>query len=127
MGLGASGADRHEFSDLSSNPDAQLSWIASAGKVFAARNSGSTSIAYKDRNWLNCAMLGDGTLTVINDGYIPYAFIGTVGTPADGLLGHLEWVITFEVRGTQQTPSLTTNKILGTPQTREEVDDTVEQ
>lgn len=127
MGLGSSSTDAHEFHDLSSNPDAQLSWIASTGKVFAARNNGSTSIAYKDRNWFNCAEYGDGTLSVINDGYIPYAFIGTVGTPADGLLGHIEWVITFEVRGVQQTPSLTTNKILGTPQTREEADDPVEQ
>lgn len=127
MALGTSGADYSEFYDLNSNPDAQLSWIASAGKVFAARNSGSTSVAYKDRNWMNCGTIGDGSVSAVNDAYIPRAFVGTVGTPADGLLGHIEWVITFEVRGVQQTPSLTTNKILGTPQTREESDDTVEQ
>ena len=109
--------DSSEWNSLASEDD-KLSWIASGGKIIAARNSGTISYSNKTHDWMSTRREEDGSLVPVNSAAFTGLFVGTVGTTDDVLLGYLEWVVTMEVRGQQQLVSTYSGKILGSTNTQ---------
>jgi hypothetical protein len=91
--------------------DSKLAWIASGGTVTAARSGASVTKVFKDIGWAFPVKVEN--VVWGNNGDSINFYVGTTGTTADLLLGHLEIVITMEVTGQQQVHNSYSTKVLG--------------